>query len=78
MIKLYLSHLLPSKYPTEVHKHVGIHKQTRLSIANAEDKCSNKEPRLLPVKEHPPVESYAFHITKEAVIYQHGTLSIIY
>lgn len=65
----------------EVHKHVRIHKHIllwRMSIANAEDKCSNKEPRLLPVKEHPPVESYAFHITKEAVIYQQGTLSMIY
>ena len=62
----------------EIHKHVRIHKQTRMSTANAEDKCSNKEPRLLSVKEHPPMESYAFHISKKAVIYQHGTLSIIY
>lgn len=41
-------------------------------------KCSNKELWLLSVKEHPTMQSYAaFHITKEAMIYQHGTLSII-
>ena len=49
-----------------------------MSIANSKDKCSNREPWEVSVKEHPLMESYAIHITKEAVIYQHGILSIVY